>query len=158
MKIAGMSCCIFIIAISAVFDLFGEEKISDAEKNYILLREFYINWKGAPFGSKNVRRRDLYRFCLDLIGNEIESGTGFAFLAPQSIDGRSVVSLLSMPGQSWLYVHGEIDEAAFKNAAKNLPSNWKRLFRIKGKVLKFRLDMNPSADNVDLWLEKIFIY
>ena len=158
MKIAGILCCVFIIAISAAFALSGEEKISEAEKNYLTLRELYINWKDALFGSKSVRRRDLYRFCLDLIGNEIESGVEFALLTPQSIDGRFVVSLLSMPEPSWLYIHGEIDEAAFKDIAKKSSSNWTRLFRIKGKVLKFRLDMNTSADNVDLWLEKIYVY
>jgi len=158
MKIAKILCCVFVIAISMTFDLSGEEKISQAEENYIVLRELYINWKEALFGSKNVKRRELYRFCLDLIGNEIESGVDFVFLTPQSIDGRFVGSLLAMPEPSWLYVHGELDEAALKNAAKNSSSSRKRLFKIKGKVLKFRLDMNPSADNVDLWLEKIFVY
>ena len=158
MKIAGILCCTFIIAISAFFALSGEEKISEAEKNYLTLRELYIDWKDALFGSKNFKRRELYRFCLDLIGNEIESGAEFAFLTPQSVDGRFVVSLLSIPEPSWLYIHGEIDEAALKGITKNSSSNWKKLFKIKGKVLKFRLDMNPSADNVDLWLEKIFIY
>ena len=158
MKIAKILCCVSIVVISTAFDLSGEEKISEAEKNYITLREFYINWKDALFGSKNVRRRDLYRFCLDLIGNEIESGTDFALLAPQSVDGRSIASLLVMPEPSWLYIHGEIDKASFKDAVKNSSSNWKKLFKIKGKVLKFRLDMNSSADNVDLWLEKIFVY
>ncbi|MCL1912079.1 MAG: hypothetical protein FWG13_07730 [Leptospirales bacterium] len=158
MKVGKRLCCVFIIVISTVFSLSGEEKISEAEQNYLALRDLYIDWKEALFGSKNVRRRDLYRFCLDLIGNEIESGVDFALLAPQSIDGRSIGSLLSMPEPSWLYVHGELDEASFKDAVKNSSSNWKRLFKIKGRVLKFRLDRNPSADNVDLWLEKIFIY
>lgn len=158
MKFGKMLCCVFIVVISTVFSLSGEEKISEAEKNYIALRELYIGWKDAVLGSKNTRRRDLYRFCLDLIGNEIESGVDFTLLSPQSIDGRSIGSLLSMPEPSWLYVHGEIDMAAFKDAVKNSSSNWKRLFRIRGKVLKFRLDMNLSAENVDLWLEKIFIY
>jgi len=157
MKIGKTLSCVFIIVISTVF-LSGEEKISEAEKNYITLRELYVDWKNAVFGSKNSKRRDLYRFCIDLIGNEIESGVDFAILTPKSVDGRFVDSLLSMPEPSWLYVHGGLDAVAFKDAVKDSSSNWKRLFKIKGRVLKFRLGMNSSADTVDLWLEKIFVY
>ena len=158
MKAGKAWSCIFIIVIATVSGFSDEEKISEAEKNYITLRELYVGWKNAVFGSKNAKRRDLYRFCLDLIGNEIESGVDFAILTPQSVDGRFVDSVLSTPEPSWLYIYGELDAAAFKDAIKDSPSNWKRLFKIKGRVLKFRLDTNPSADTVDLRLEKIFVY
>lgn len=151
-----------ILLLLLPFALFGE--ISEGEKNYLALRDFYLNWHDGLFGSRNARRRELHAFCIELIGQEIETEAGFVLLSVERTDGRLIESIFGVPEPSWLRIHGPFDKTSLGRAAGGNPPLYDlrrpdgRLLKIKGNVRKFKLDTRTSAYSVDLWLERIFVY
>ena len=149
---------ILLFSIGAVPE---EKKLSEGADNYLTLRELYLQWSNALFGSKNSCRRDIYMFCLNMIDQEIETEPEFILISPIKYELQNVECVLRTPNSSWLYIHGPV--TADTTLLKDSPpaGSWKQslgFVRIKGVVRKFRLGKDHLGDTVDLWLTKVVLY
>ncbi len=131
----------------------------DGSGRFMEIRDLYIKWDQALFGSGPSCRRELYQFCLDSIDSEIVTDADFCSVFPEK-NGEAVECRFKFAGTGWLRIHGVPDAESMEKMSR-LKGDFQRslnFYRIKGILKKFRLGQNQAGKTVDLWLDKVVLY
>lgn len=137
-------------------------EIEDARMNYLNIKEYYIKWQTGLYGSSRVYLRKLKSHLVSIIGKKIETDKSFIIKSPGShIDKKIVCKLLEC---RWLKIHGPVDVSELKELIRNdrtLINTWWRsgfLFKISGKVRKFRIGRDSYGDTVELYFSIVRVH
>jgi hypothetical protein len=134
-------------------------ELSEGEKNFFLLRDYYTKWHDGLFGSKKYHKRKLLHLLQGMIGKEIVTEYDFMLVSPEGVIDKTVAC--NFQWGRWLHVHGELDAESAKNVAGSnykVLREWSRsgiLVALSGRLKKFKLDWDAAGDTVHIYLDKV---
>ncbi len=137
-------------------------QISEAQQNFLDIKEYYAKWQMGLFGSSRAYLRKLKSHLISIIGKRIETDRSFIIESPGSVSEKKVVCKLKEC--RWLKLHGFVDADNLKELVEKdsrIVRKWWRsglLFTVSGKVRKFRIGRDSFGDTVELYLEVIKIH
>ncbi len=137
-------------------------QISEAQQNFLDIKEYYAKWQIGLFGSSRAYLTKLKSHLVSIIGKRIETDRSFIIESPGSFTEKKVVCKLKEC--RWLKLHGFVDVDNLKELVekdRSIIKKWWRsglLFTVSGKVRKFRIGRDSFGDTVELYLDVIKIH
>jgi hypothetical protein len=140
----------------------GVSEMNEAQKNFLLIKEYYTRWQIGLYGSSRAYLRKLKSHLVRTIGKKIETDKSYIIESPGShIDKKIVCKLREC---RWLKIHGMVDVSELKELVeknRTLVNTWWRsgmLFSVSGRVRKFRIGRDSFGDTVELYLQIIKVH
>jgi hypothetical protein len=153
-----------LVIVSSVSSHAGvSEKLTEAQKRYYKIEDYYRNWDNGFFGSRNAYEKALRYYLISILGQEIETGYSYILMSPASHLKKKVIKRLIF-GLGINLESKNIDVSALKNLVtkdSSLIHKWWRtkwFFKVKGKVVGFHLSKNEKKRFLSLKLHTMKLY
>jgi hypothetical protein len=150
---------IFILLILLFSSASNSAEISEAEKNYLALAEYFGRYNNIVFFPRKTNETQLRMYLVDLIGKEIMTESDFILISPEGMYEQGVSGFVR--SDRWLKLIGPVDGASVKaiigDDTDMLKKWWRtgKLVAVSGKVKRFRLTKDVNGNIVELYLDKI---
>ena len=134
-------------------------EISEAEKNYLSLVEYFNKFNNIVFFPRKSDERQLRAYLNDLIGKEILTDSSFVLISPEGLYDQGVTGLIM--SDRWLKISGPLDSDSVTGIIGKdtdmLKMWWRsgKFVAVSGKVKRFKLYSDAAGNLVELYLHKI---